>query len=415
MNGKIISGPAAVLIIALFFLPWIAVSCEGEVVGEFSGYNLAAGVAPDEVEDIFAGDEINGDPILFIVPLAGFVTLILLAFTLWKRSFEINAGWGQIIAAFIALLVLFLEWLQLRGVNADVLEISTKPAVWGTLVFLVAIGVGAVFDLTWSRKRLPRLHGDRPFSTSTPKEKQPSQPTPVAAHQPFTTPQAKDDNYTILDEGLIGSEGGGMPIDAGATMLDEDLVAGGVDMNATMLDDALIDGADEEGYGLFTMLGDDIEGFAADDTPLPKQIDDATLDTSSASPPEPGQPDAFALPAQERNIEKTELLNFQPEVEGWLLINPDGRPQEPFRLKASTTIGRDPSNDLVLDDTALSGIHARIFGENGRFFILDQKSTNGIFVFDTIKNKWEKQDQYELQDGCQIKLGRTILQFKSGN
>jgi FHA domain len=397
MNGKIISGPAAVLIIALFFLPWIAVSCEGEVVGEFSGYNLAAGEAPDGAEDIFAGNEISGDPILFIVPLAGIVTLILLAITLWKRSFEINASWGQIIAVFIALLVLFLEWLQLRGEGSDIFQISAKSAVWGSLVCLVAIGIGAVFDLTRSRKR--------PFSTftPTPKEKHPSPPTPIAAYQPSAL-QVKDDNYTILDEGLIGSDGGGMPIDAGATILDDDLVSSGVDMNETMLDDVLIDDVDEE--GLFTVLGDDIEGFGADA---------ATLDTPSASLPQPGQPDAFDLPPQSRSIEKTEILHFQPEIEAWLLIDPDGGKKEQFRLGASTSIGRDPSNDLVLDDTALSGIHARIFGENGRFFILDQNSTNGVFIFDTIQNQWEKQDQYELQDGTQIKLGRTILHFKRSN
>ncbi|MCP4421404.1 MAG: FHA domain-containing protein [Chloroflexi bacterium] len=385
MNGKIISGPAAVLIVALFFLPWIAVSCDGAVVGEYSGYNLATGITPDDAEDIFAGNEINGDPILFAIPLAGIVTLILLAITLGKRSFELNASWGQIIVAFIALLVLFLEWLQLRGQGSDIIEISIKPAVWGTIACLLGIGLGSVIDLIWSRKR--------PFTTFSPpaKETRSFEPTPVP-------PLAKDDNYTILDEGLIGAESGVAPIDTSATILDEDLVGGVADASATMLDEDLFAGDDEEGYGSYTMLGDEIEDIAA-----------ATPGTLSASPAEP---EAFPPPPQNRNIEKTEVLHFQPEIEAWLLIDSGGSQKEKFFLQASTTIGRDPSNDLVLDDTALSGTHARIFGESGRFFILDQNSTNGIFIFNTIQNQWEKQDQYELQDGSQIKLGRIVLHFE---
>ncbi len=108
----------------------------------------------------------------------------------------------------------------------------------------------------------------------------------------------------------------------------------------------------------------------------------------------------------------SEILHFQPEIAAWLLIDSGGSQKEKFSLRASTTIGRDSSNDLVLDDTALSGTHARIFGESGRFFILDQNSTNGIFIFNTIQNQWEKQDQYELQDGSQIKLGRIVLHFE---
>ncbi len=398
MNGKIISGPAAVLIIALFFLPWIAVSCDGEIAGEYSGYNLAAGVAPDNAEDIFSGSEINGDPILYVVPLAGLITLILLVITLWKRSFEINAAWGQIIAAFIALLVLFLEWFQLQGQDSNLFEVSIKTAVWGTLACLLAIGMGAVVDLILSRKR--------PLAafSSPAKAKQPARAAPRAAPQPFVPPE-QDDNHTMLDDGLIGA---GEGVDAGATILDDDWLG---DANATMLDDALMDGEDEVEQGIYTILGDDLDDFAADMIATSKQIQDVP----STAPLNAEQADSFALPSEKQPVEKTELLHVQPKIVGWLLINPDGRSQEPFRLKANTLIGRAHSNDLVLDDTALSGIHARIFEEDGRFYILDQNSTNGILIFDAIQNEWEKQERYELQDGTQIKLGRTILQFKSGN
>ena len=80
MNGKVISGPAAILILFLFFLPWVAVSCEGMPQSELSGLQLAT--------DSSAG----GDPIFFMVPLAALVSLLLLASTLWQPAWENNAN-----------------------------------------------------------------------------------------------------------------------------------------------------------------------------------------------------------------------------------------------------------------------------------------------------------------------------------
>jgi hypothetical protein len=386
MNGKVISGPAAVLILVLFFLPWITVSCDGADVGEFSGYNLAASVSPEDDEDIFGESNISGDPILFVIPLAGVVTLILLALTLWKHRFEANASWGQIIAAFIALLVLLLEWLQFRGESNGILEFSIQPALWGTLACLLAIGAGAVFDLV----RLQR----RPFPLSSPqkKEKRAFRPTLIASREDFDA-QADFGNKTMLDEGLMGADNLGTPADSGATILDDDF-AHGHDVNATILDDELLAG-EEAAYGNFTELGDEFEGF---DTPV--------------TTPDSGQPESFTPPPQNQSIAKTEVLPYQVEIDAWLVIDNGDRQGEVFRLQSVTAIGRDVKNDIVLEDTALSAVHARVMSEDGRFFIVDQNSTNGIFIFDTDQNRWEKQENYELQDGTEIKLGRTVLHFK---
>lgn len=43
-------------------------------------------------------------------------------------------------------------------------------------------------------------------------------------------------------------------------------------------------------------------------------------------------------------------------------------------------IGRDPSNDLVLDDPALSGFHATIFFEDDRIELVDLGSANGTLI-----------------------------------
>jgi hypothetical protein len=388
MNGKVISGPAAVLILVLFFLPWIAVSCDGVEVVEFSGYNLAASVSPDDSEDIFTQSEITGDPILFVIPLASVVTLVLLAITLGKPSFETNAGWGQIIAAFIALLVLLLEWLQFRGESNGLFEMMIQPALWGTLACLLAIGIGAVFDLV-------RLHR-RPFPLPPPqkKEKRAFRPTLIASREEFNA-DIDFDNKTMLDKELIGAGHLGTPADSGATILDDDF-AYGHDENATILDDDLFAG--EAAYGSHTELGDEFEGFA-----------------EPVVTPSPAQPDSFAPPPKSPNIAKTEVLHYQAELDAWLEIGSGARQGEKFHLQPITAIGRDVKNDIVIEDTALSASHARIMSEDGRFFIVDQNSTNGVFIFDTITNRWEKQDSYELQDGTEIKIGRTVLHFKRSN
>lgn len=388
MNGKVLSGPAAVLILVLFFLPWILISCDGVEVGEFSGYNLAASVSPDNGEDIFAQSEISGDPILFVIPLAGAVSLILLVITLAKPSFEANAGWGQIIAAFIALLVLLLEWLQFWEESNGLFEMIIQPALWGTLASLLAIGIGAIFDLV-------RLHR-RPFPLPPPqkKEKRVFRPTLIASREEFNA-QADFGNKTMLDEGLIGVDHFGTLADSGATILDDDF-GYAHDENATILDDDLFAG--EAAYGNYTELGNEFEGF---DDPIEL--------------PNLAQPDSFAPPPQSHNIAKTEVLHYQVEIDAWLEIGSGNRQGEKCRLQPITAIGRDVRNDIVIEDTALSALHARIMSEDGSFFIVDQNSTNGVFIFDTRTNRWEKQDSYELHDGTEIKIGRTILHFKRSN
>jgi hypothetical protein len=123
--------------------------------------------------------------------------------------------------------------------------------------------------------------------------------------------------------------------------------------------------------------------------------------------PTPAKPTAPV----ESDSQKTEVLHSTPDASAWLVIGSDERRGEQFRLLADTSLGRDVVNDIVIDDTAMSNVHARIRGDHGRFFIFDQNSTNGVFIFDTAANRWEKRDNYELKNGDQIKIGRTVLHF----
>ncbi len=429
MNGKVISGPAAVLIVVFFFLPWITVSCNGQPVGEFSGYHLASGTAPEESADLFSTGEVNGDPILFVIPLVGVVTLALLAVTLWKPDFEPNASWGQIIAAFIGLLVLALEWFQLRSESEGVFDILIQPALWGTAVTLIAVGAGAVLDLVLSRKKEPSF----PYMAPPPQKKERSFVSTFIAPRERFTPQESADNYTILDEELMET-----PSQGRVTLLDEDVFQDEPVGNETILDDELIRGGE---YGVYTDVSDELADFEAEPPPTAAQDDAANKpaenvvdsfgwvfdDTPSSRPekpapptpevkPPPAKPATAPLkPPPDLGSNKTEVLHIQSELLAWLVVASGERRGEQFRLFSDTTIGRDLSNDIVIDDTAMSSRHARIRGENGRFFIFDQNSTNGVFVFDSQHNRWEKRDACELHDGDQIKMGRTVLHLMTSD
>ena len=64
-------------------------------------------------------------------------------------------------------------------------------------------------------------------------------------------------------------------------------------------------------------------------------------------------------------------------VQAWLEA-PDGK-RYPLRLP-QTTIGRLSDNDIPISHPSISKRHARIFYQNGRFWLEDLGSTNGTKV-----------------------------------
>ena len=46
------------------------------------------------------------------------------------------------------------------------------------------------------------------------------------------------------------------------------------------------------------------------------------------------------------------------------------------------TIGRHSDNDIVVNDKRVSGHHCRVYEENGKVYIEDTNSTNGVIVND---------------------------------
>ncbi len=74
--------------------------------------------------------------------------------------------------------------------------------------------------------------------------------------------------------------------------------------------------------------------------------------------------------------------------------------------KPQVTIGRKMDNDVVIDNLAVSGHHARIVEENGTYFVEDTGSTNGTFLNET------KIEKRRLQSGDQIRVGKHVLIYE---
>jgi diguanylate cyclase (GGDEF)-like protein len=75
----------------------------------------------------------------------------------------------------------------------------------------------------------------------------------------------------------------------------------------------------------------------------------------------------------------------------------------------NASIGRDPSNDIVVDNDSVSRRHARLTVEAGQRLITDLQSTNGSYV----NNKPIL--THFLQNGDQVKIGDTIFKYIIGS
>lgn len=72
-------------------------------------------------------------------------------------------------------------------------------------------------------------------------------------------------------------------------------------------------------------------------------------------------------------------------------------------------IGRDPQNDIVLDDRRVSRKHAEVRLRLGRYTLYDLQSTNGTYV------NGRRVAEKVLDDGDKISIGGLEIVFRSGD
>jgi hypothetical protein len=74
---------------------------------------------------------------------------------------------------------------------------------------------------------------------------------------------------------------------------------------------------------------------------------------------------------------------------------------------ADVSIGRDPTSTLVVDDDFCSARHARVYLEDGEWWIEDLGSTNGTFLDDS-----RLFEPAQARPGTRIRLGSTELEVR---
>lgn len=99
-------------------------------------------------------------------------------------------------------------------------------------------------------------------------------------------------------------------------------------------------------------------------------------------------------------------------LDAWLVVERGGglRAGERFDLIGGLSIGRSAEADVRLDDRYASGIHARIFSREGRYYVEDMGSTNG-----TLLNDAELRGEAELMDGDEVTIGDTRFRLEVGS
>lgn len=78
-----------------------------------------------------------------------------------------------------------------------------------------------------------------------------------------------------------------------------------------------------------------------------------------------------------------------------------------FDLGQELTIGRAEKCHVILDDTYVSQVHARVFARGDSYFLEDLGSTNGTYL-----NRKRVGGATELQRGDRVKIGKTVLEMR---
>ncbi len=96
----------------------------------------------------------------------------------------------------------------------------------------------------------------------------------------------------------------------------------------------------------------------------------------------------------------------QHDLTALLVLEPADLAGGRYPLGPEMTMGRAPGCSIVVDDTYVSQLHARVFSQNGRYHVEDLGSTNGTF-----HNGSAVSSPQLLKPGDRIQVGNMLLQL----
>jgi hypothetical protein len=117
------------------------------------------------------------------------------------------------------------------------------------------------------------------------------------------------------------------------------------------------------------------------------------------------------LRREERATERTmagEGLDFTQHIDPRLVVvqSPIVPAGVVFPLEGWVTVGRAPTSDIVLEETFVSGAHARFVPRNQFYYVEDLGSTNGTFV-----NERQVTEE-QLKPDSRVRIGETVFRYE---
>ena len=151
--------------------------------------------------------------------------------------------------------------------------------------------------------------------------------------------------------------------------------------------------------------------IAATGKPVPPGLGGSAPNYPSMAPSQPSSPSlpgtasAYGPPASIPQV-------VHPQVnlpQAWLTIRLPQGGQQTYRIdKLVVNIGRQLTNDIIVEDKRVSRNHAQIkFQPDGQFIIFDLSSTNGITV-----NNIQHQQNHVLRNGDHFTIGSYDFYFE---
>jgi hypothetical protein len=89
------------------------------------------------------------------------------------------------------------------------------------------------------------------------------------------------------------------------------------------------------------------------------------------------------------------------------IVEGDSMKGKSFDVGEELVVGRAEKCHIVLDDTYVSQMHARIFSKGESVMVEDLGSTNGTYL-----NRRRITSPSELQRGDHIKIGKTVMELR---
>jgi len=137
-----------------------------------------------------------------------------------------------------------------------------------------------------------------------------------------------------------------------------------------------------------------------------KAPDHSMAEPTYSSVPQPTYSMESPAPGASKSLAETLSIKRSSETMAWLICQKGVAVGREFRLHEVTSIGRLGTNDIVLDDPAVSRSHAKIRLDGQAFVITDLGAANPTLV------NGQEIARYELQDDDRVEIGSNILVFK---